>query len=316
MGALIDKFVFVIEPGFTMQAFSSAVEVLRLAKKFGGQDRFDYAVAGAGKQPISASNGIEVLPTLSLDDVPRRCAIVIVSGAHVTRQENPQLIAKIRSWDRRGLKLWGISSGVVRLAQAGLLDNEKVAPHWEDVPYLAEAHPRVVLSTELYVLNARHPTCAGGGAAADLMLSYVRETANAGLVAEITSRLMMDGVRDGRMLQNYPTELRFATSNRMVFNAIRLMIKTRYDAIPLREVAERLALSQRQLERLFRAEFGKSPGEVYMQLRMDEARQEVLSARRPLSDIALDYGFQPAHFAKVYRRIFGSTPSQDRKVRE
>ena len=146
------------------------------------------------------------------------------------------------------------------------------------------------------------------------MLSYVRETANAGLVAEITSRLMMDGVRDGRMLQNYPTELRFATSNRMVFNAIRLMIKTRYDAIPLREVAERLALSQRQLERLFRAEFGKSPGEVYMQLRMDEARQEVLSARRPLIDIALDYGFQPAHFAKVYRRIFGRTPSQDRNA--
>ncbi|MGP6089582.1 GlxA family transcriptional regulator [Antarctobacter jejuensis] len=306
-------FVFVIEPSFTMQAFSSAIEVLRLARKFGEGARFSYSVASLHDGPVPASNGIEVLPNRAPDDLPRGATVVVVAGAGVETRPNPELLARLRRWSREGHPVWAIASGVVRLAQAGLADGGTVAPHWEDIPYLREHHPRVEVATSLFVLNAKHPTCAGGGASADLMLNYIANAGLGDLVDEITSRLMIDGVRDGRMKQALPAEMRYATSNRACFAAIRLMEANLFDPLPLTELARRAGVSQRQLERVFKTDFGKTPKAVYSELRLAEARQEILAGHRSILDIALDYGFEPAKFSKTYRRIFGVLPSKDRR---
>ena len=298
-----------------MQAFSSAVEVLRVARKLGATDSFSYSVCTLDNNPVEASNEIAIVPDIDVEDVPNAAVIVVVSGEGADMRPNPALIAKLRHWARNAHQIWALSSGVVRLAQTGLIDDCKVAAHWQDVPYLKENHPKVKVSTSLFVSTERHPTCSGGGAAADLMLSFVVSNATAGLAEEIASRLIIDGVRSGRMRQSFPAELRFTTSNKRIFSAIQLMDANRFDALPLHEVAAQVGISQRQLERLFRAEFRKTPAAVYLELRLDEARQEVLAGHRALIDIALDYGFQPATFGKVYRRAFGTLPSADRQQR-
>lgn len=296
-----------------MQAFSSAIEVLRVARKLGARDLFSYSVCSLENNPVPASNEIAIVPDIDVNEVPQGAIIVVVSGAGADMHPNPKLVSKLRFWARAGHPIWALSSGVVRLAQTGLLNDCNVAAHWEDVPYLKEHHPRVDVSTSLFIDDGDHPTCSGGGAAADLMLSYIKRNTTSGLAEDIASRLMMDGVRDGRMKQSFPLHLRFATSNSKVFAAVKLMDANCFDAIPMHEVARRVAVSQRQLERLFRAEFAKTPAAVYLELRLDEARQEVLMGHRTLIDIALDYGFQPGNFGKVYRRVFGVLPSEDRQ---
>jgi transcriptional regulator GlxA family with amidase domain len=163
------------------------------------------------------------------------------------------------------------------------------------------------------VPDGRHPTCSGGGAAADLMLDYVRRTNGDRFVEQIASILMIDGVRDGRLQQVKPADLRFATSNKQIFAAVKLMNTHSYDPIPVQEIADRIGLSQRQLERLFKTEFDLSPAKAYAEIRMAGARQEVIAGRRPLIDIALDYGYNVGTFSKVYRRVFGVLPSEDRQ---
>ncbi|MBY6160126.1 GlxA family transcriptional regulator [Mameliella alba] len=307
------NFVFLIETGFTMQAFSSAVEVLRLARKFGDASRLDYSVVTLDNGPVAASNGLKVLPNRDIEDIPPNAIIVSVAGAGIETQHDPVLVGKLRRWAREGHATWGMSSGVVRLAQAGLVDGCRVSAHWEDVPYLKENHPEVELSASLFVLASPHSTCAGGGASADLMLNYIAREVSESLVDEIASRLMIDGVRDGRMKQHLPTELRYTTANTTIFAAVRLMEANLFEALPVHEVARRVGVSQRQLERLFKAEFEKSPKGVYQEMRLSEARQEVLAGRRKIIDIALDYGFESAAFSKVYRRAFGVLPSKDRE---
>jgi transcriptional regulator GlxA family with amidase domain len=81
----------------------------------------------------------------------------------------------------------------------------------------------------------------------------------------------------------------------------------------VQEIADRIGLSQRQLERLFKTEFDLSPAKAYAEIRMAGARQEVIAGRRPLIDIALDYGYNVGTFSKVYRRVFGVLPSEDRQ---
>ncbi|MBU2943195.1 helix-turn-helix domain-containing protein [Shimia thalassica] len=306
-------FVFVVENGFTMQAFSSAVEVLRVARKLGATDLFSYSVCGLDGTPVAASNEIAIVPDLDINNLPPNAIMVIVSGAGADRNPNPALISKLRFWARQARPIWALSSGVVRLAQAGLIGGCNVAPHWEDVPYLKEHHPRVDISTSLFVDNVLHPTCSGGGAAADLMLSFVRRAAPPGMIEDIASRLVMDGVRDGRIRQSLPAKMRFETTNKLVFSAVRLMENNCFEALSLQDISHRVGISQRQLERLFRKEFQKTPAKVYTELRLDEARQEVLAGHRSLIDIALDYGYQAGNFSKVYQRVFGVLPSEDRK---
>jgi len=307
-------FVFVVETGFTMQAFSSAVEVLRVARKLGAEDLFSYSVVSLDNESVAASNWIEVLPNLDIDELPKGSIIVAVAGAGADRQPNPTMSGRLRRWAREGHPIWAISSGVVRLAQAGLVDDCTVAPHWEDVPYLKDNHPRVEVSTSLFVSDEKYPTCSGGGAAADLMLNFIARSGSRDLVDEIASLLMIDGVRDGRMKQALPAELRYTTSNKTVFAAMRLMEANSFDALPVQEIARRIGISQRQLERLFKTAFSKTPKAIYQELRLQEARQEVLAGRRSILDIALDYGFEPAVFSKVYRRVFGILPSKERSL--
>ena len=100
------------------------------------------------------------------------------------------------------------------------------------------------------------------------MLNYVSRFGPDGLVDEIASRLMIDGTRDGRMKQALPTELRYRTTNKTVFAALRLMDANLYDPLPLSEIASRSSVSQRQLERLFQTEFKKTPKAIYLERRL------------------------------------------------
>ncbi len=312
MTALPTHFTFLIEPGFTMQAFSSAIEVLRVARKLGAGDLFSYSVLSLDGATVEASNGLSIVANMDVQNLPKDSIVVVVSGAGVEQTPNPALLSKLRFWARQSHEIWASSSGVVRLAQAGLVDDCKVAAHWEDAPFLKALFPRVFLSSAIFIADEPHPTCAGGGAAAVMFMHYIKSNGSEGLVENIASRLLIDGVRDGRVRQNFPSELKYSSTNRTVFAAIQIMLKTRYEAVKLSTISERLDISQRQLERLFKEEFGHTPGAIYLRLRLDEARQEVLMGHRSVLDIALDYGFQPGNFSKVYKRLFDVTPSQDR----
>ncbi|MEL6318423.1 MAG: helix-turn-helix domain-containing protein [Pseudomonadota bacterium] len=318
-------FVFLLEEGFTMLALSSAIEVLRLARKLRGPERCDYLIAALTPGLVKASNGVEVMAPGRLADAPRRATILVVSGAGAVARRNERLVAEIRRLRREGHPIWGVSSGVVRLAEAGLFGRRpfavagarlRIAAHWEDAPYLRAAFPELELTTSLFEHAGDLATCAGGGAAADLMLDVLRRSDDVELVEEIVARLIIDGVRDGRMAQTQAIDLRLATTDGTVFSALRLMRAHLYEPLPIGEIARRCQVAQRQLERLFQKELQAAPLRVYREIRLAGARQEVLAGRRPIGDIALDYGFSGDRFARAYRARYGVAPCDDRRKRD
>ncbi|WP_164660944.1 GlxA family transcriptional regulator [Tropicibacter sp. Alg240-R139] len=310
------NFVFFLDDGFTMQAFSSAVEVLRLVHHLKPEAGFSYSVVAMGDVPVAASNGLQLIPDAKIDAVPSRSVIIAVSGAHANQTKAPNFVARLRGWARRGHPVWGVSSGVVRLVQAGLLDGRRVASHWEDVQYLREAHDQVQVSASLFVSDGQVATCAGGGAAADMMLWVIARDLGPQVADDIAARLVIDAVRDGRTSQRRVSDMRFETANGPVYAALGVMRANLFTPLSIAEVAETQGISQRQLERLFLQEFNQTPSNVYTELRLEDARLDVLSGRRSLSEIAMDYGYSPATFARNYHKTFGVLPSDDRRGRE
>ncbi|MEA3455072.1 MAG: helix-turn-helix domain-containing protein, partial [Campylobacterota bacterium] len=75
-----------------------------------------------------------------------------------------------------------------------------------------------------------------------------------------------------------------------------------------------LGISQRQMERLFKANYGITPKRYLLNLRLNAARKELLLSpptNSTISAIALKYNFFDLnHFSKAYKLMFHELPSQ------
>ena len=78
------------------------------------------------------------------------------------------------------------------------------------------------------------------------------------------------------------------------------------------ELAERFAISRRHLTRTFRDEYGSSIHDFIVGTQVTRARR-MLSAGERVSTVAFAVGFEsPSHFASVFRRVTGISPSDER----
>jgi len=80
--------------------------------------------------------------------------------------------------------------------------------------------------------------------------------------------------------------------------------------VPIRDLAQRLAVSPFHLARVFREQTGFSLHEFGLQLRLRTALERLGDNAGTLTTLALDLGFAShSHFTSHFRRAFGATPS-------
>jgi AraC family transcriptional regulator len=83
------------------------------------------------------------------------------------------------------------------------------------------------------------------------------------------------------------------------------------DAPALGDIARAAEVHPATLVRAFRRHLRCSPGTYLRRLRLEHAREALLTSRRSIADIALDAGFyDQSHFTNAFRRAFGVTPAQ------
>lgn len=79
-------------------------------------------------------------------------------------------------------------------------------------------------------------------------------------------------------------------------------------------LAAKADLSKFHFHRLFKEATGMSPAKFQLDARMKEARRRLRETKQSVVTIALDTGFSsPSHFAQVFRREAGMTPSEFRR---
>ncbi len=83
----------------------------------------------------------------------------------------------------------------------------------------------------------------------------------------------------------------------------------------LEEVAKLADVHPVHLSRVFREKYGSTIGEYVRRLRVEFASKQISSTKIPLSEIAHAAGFaDQSHLNKTFKNIFGSTPSEYRKI--
>ncbi|TCP53349.1 AraC family transcriptional regulator of adaptative response / methylphosphotriester-DNA alkyltransferase methyltransferase [Tumebacillus sp. BK434] len=105
-----------------------------------------------------------------------------------------------------------------------------------------------------------------------------------------------------------------APQNELV-RAAQHLLESRYAApLSLQSIADRLHISPYHLQRTFKKATGRTPAAALTAIRLDKARELLAATERPLSDIALEVGYQNlSHFSYVFHKETGLTPTDYRR---
>ena len=312
--------VFFLVPNFSMIAFTTAIEPMRIANRMLGYEYYSWRLASMDGNPVSASNGVEVAVASSLPQernwlsTSRRPAIMFLcSGLQVEESENRSLFAYLRENKNSGVNVGGLCTAAYLLAAAGLLNGKRCAIHWENLPGFAERFPAADVYADLYEMDGSIWTCAGGTAALDMMLSIIAKDHDEDLVNRVCEQALTDRVRNPNDRQRLPLRARLGVQNSKVLSIIEFMEANISEPLPLVDIAEYVGLSRRQIERLFQQHMGRSPARYYLEIRLDRARHLLVQSTMPVVDVAIACGFVSAsHFSKCYREMYGKSPLQER----
>ncbi|MCV0397348.1 MAG: GlxA family transcriptional regulator [Rhizobiaceae bacterium] len=316
--------VFFLVPEFTLVAFATALEPLRIANRMLGYDAYTWRLASADGRPVTASCGATINVDTSLDEERRKLSgadrpsmVVVCSGVNVERHYSKAAFGWLREEYNRGVAIAGLCTGAHILAAAGLLSGKRCAIHWENLPGFAEAFPKVEVFADLFEVDQNIYTCAGGTAALDMMLRLIAEEFDDNLVNRICEQVLTDRVRNPTDRQRLPLRARLGVQNSKVLTIIELMEGNLAEPLSLVEIADEVDLSRRQIERLFRQEMGRSPARYYLEIRLERARHLLIQSTLPVVEVAVACGFVSAsHFSKCYREVYARSPQQERVDRK
>lgn len=318
------SFVFYIVPDFTMLAFTSAIEALRLANAVLGQEVYSWRVASADGAPVRASCGLTITPENSVSveralllTEKRPSMVVVCSGWNVQNHVNRTSAAWLRESRKRGIELAGVCTGAYILADAQLLEGRRCTIHWENLPVFAENFAGIECHTGLMESDNGIHSCAGGAACFDMMMHIIGRDFGPKLVSAVMDQAMVDRIRAPSERQRMPLTVKLNSLNPKILKAIELMEEHLSDRLPMEEIAAAVCLSRRQVERLFQTELETSPSRYYLQLRLERARLLVTQSAMQIVEIAVACGFVSAsHFSKCYRQFHGISPQETRDQRQ
>ena len=306
-------YYFLLMPGFSVMGFVSAVEPLRVANRFGGE-LYRWHVLSADGGAVIASNGMSVNADAALEPLKKGATLWVVAGFEPLKFYTPGLEHWLRRLDHDGVTLGGIDTGSFVLAEAGLLAGHRLTLHWEALDAFKESYPQLVVTQELFEIDRRRITSAGGTASIDMMLDLIGQDHGPELAIKVSEQFVLGRIRPRKDHQRMQIATRFGINNKKLVQVIGEMETHTEPPLSTLALAEGIQVTRRQLERLFRLHLNDTPSNFYLGLRLEKARQLLRQSDMSVLEISIACGFEsPSYFTRSYKGRFVKCPREDRQ---
>ncbi len=305
---------FYLMPGFSMIAFVAAVEPLRLANLVSGKTIYSWYTMSHGRGMVFATNSVSINVAQTIDEVPSVETIFVCGGRDIRQENKRKLFSFLREKAAHGIGLGALCTGANVLAEAGLLNGYRCTIHWEDLPGFVERFPELDVTSEIYEIDRKRYTCAGGTASADLMLNFISNQTGPEIASLVADELILHRIREKNEGQRMDLRTRLGVSHPKLLALVGLMEDNIESPLSAPELADNVGLSIRQIERLFQRYLYTTPTRYYIQTRLKRSRYLLRQTSLPIFDVAIATGFISAsHFSKCYKEEFNHTPSRERR---
>lgn len=298
---------------YPLMPLSVVIESLRLANWIEEAEHFTYILISETGNPVQSSCSFPAPVSYSISNHPKVDILLVCAGESSVKLRSKPVCSWLRQIYRNGAPVGGISSGAFLLAQAGLLDGRTCAVHWETVDAMRDAFHRVTVLGDIFCLDERIITCAGGISTLDFMLHLVAQFRDWHFARKLADHLIYPSVRGAHEPARISLRARTGVSNATLLRAIKLMESNLETPVKVNDISKELGTSARHLERLFARVLRTSPSQYYMRLRLREARGLLAQTDIPVLEVALRCGFSSAsHFTRRYREVYQVPPREQR----
>lgn len=300
---------FVLMPRFTMLAFTSAIEPLRVANQLTEKILFKWHVLGENGMPVRASNGVTIQPDGPLAAVTPADYVLICGGVEPQAGCNSELTDWARKQWRHGKTVGGLCTGAYALARAGLLHGRRFTLHWENFSNFVEKYPDLKPERRIFCIDDRIITSAGGIASTELALKLIDDYYGPELSLAVMNMCLLGQTRRGDDEQIASLSVRLGTRNEHLIRAVGYIESHVEDDIDLNDCARFTGVSRRQLERLFQRYLDSTPLQYLNKVRLQHARSLLTETDLSVMEVAVACGFgSSSYFSKVFRQRYGVSP--------
>lgn len=305
-------FCFLVLPGFSMMGLMSAIEPLRVANRLRNA-LYRWELLSLDGAPVTASNGMSLNVDNGLHPLSTEDTLLVVAGFEPLARFDAPLARWLNHADRMAAALGGIDTGSFVLAEAGLFAKQRVTLHWEAIGAFLERYPWLTVTQELFEIDGRRITSAGGTATLDLMLTLIGRDHGEALAVAVSEQFVLGRIRSRQDHQRMQIVNRYGIHNKKLARVIAEMERCNEQPLSSQALAELVQITPRQLERLFRQHLNATPSSFYLALRLEKARQLLRQSDLSVLEVSLASGFESAsHFSRCYRARYARSPNQDR----
>jgi transcriptional regulator GlxA family with amidase domain len=242
--------------------------------------------------------------------------VLLVCGLSGRSVRDPALSRWLRKMAAEVRRLGAVCVGAFLLAEAGLLNGRRATAHWKFGRELSARYPSVRVEHDpIWVKDGNIYTSAGTSAGIDLALAWVEEDCGAGLAHEAARELVLFLRRPGGQPQ-VSVSLASQASEMMSIRELQIWIAEHLETrLSVEELADRMAMSVRNFERVFTREVGTTPSQYVLQMRVEAARRQLERTDRGLKQVASSAGFGNVDvMRRAFVRLLGLTPRRYREL--
>ncbi len=270
-------------------------------------------VETASGLPIEVHRALEEVTTTDIVIIP---SMMVEQGEWVTGRY-PEVVNWLKDMYRKGALLCSACSGVLLLAETGLLDGQEATIHWAYAPTFRKNFPAVRLRLDkvLVACGERAQFVMSGASASwhDLVLYLVARFVGPTAAQAVSKFMLLQWHRDGQA-PYVAFQPRTDHGDGAVLEAQEWLAHHFTVANPVEEVVKQSGLPERSFKRRFTQATGYPPIGYIQHLRVRDAKRRLERTEEAIDEISWKVGYEdPAFFRRLFKRFTGITPGAYRR---
>ncbi|HKC16440.1 MAG TPA: DJ-1/PfpI family protein [Steroidobacteraceae bacterium] len=274
-------------------------------------------VSANSESVVSTNGGFRLVADNPLHRTTGAIDTLLVAGGSAVEADEVSAAAVdwVRQQARSVRRIGSVCTGALLLARAGVLDGRNATTHWKWCGHLARNYPTIQVDPyPIFVRDGHVYTSAGVTAGMDLALALVEEDFGARLALEVARDLVLYLRRPGSQAQFSAALAMQYTDRRPLRDLETWVLENLRKTLSVETLAARVAMSPRNLTRVFSRELDMSPAKFVERLRVEAARRRLEESEVSLDRVAGECGFRnAATLRSVFRRTLQTTPGEYRE---
>jgi len=289
----------------------------------GNVSPFDCQIVTIDNKPVTAYNGIQIMPTTDLKQstipdvvITSYSAEVVIDccGDDIYITDKEAICSWLNQCHQQGCTVASYCTGSFLLASAGLLNGKIATTHWRSADLFKRTFPFVRLNSEQLIVDNGDIICAGGSISyIDLALHLIDHCVGRDVTSDCAKLLVFDPVRQ-KQSPYVSFQSQKGHEDQAILNAQEWLERHFKKDIAMDELANKVGLGSRTFKRRFKIATNENPLNYLQRIRVEHVKDKLEKTTETINNIIWSVGYEDiSSFRQLFKRFTGLTPKDYRQ---